>query len=485
MGMKRLLAFFIWLLAIAVNAANPSFVDLVQTNILWVAKNGNDSTAKPGNPALKYLTISNAVQAAVKPALVKVAPGVYNESVMLRDRIDLEMPSGVIISNNQATLPILFDDGNAVTNAITGSPFLIQNGNGANAAGIRLSGASDVFINRVDVETFTTVSSGIITTSAGGARLRCFGRVRSRNTGITANGGMLYFNGECYGTNDYGAIISATGSSNYITGVFYGELNSAIHIGGGFTMVEDVVALAFDDSFGWPVEMSGGSGVVNGSRLIAARQEAIGKYGGALLVLSGSTLEAGTNVSVSIHNDGVGSHGSIEIRTPCWANKPASPLMNIVSGGLMVSNVYQSKAPYVISAATRTNAVFDTNGNVTLSNTLVYTATTVAGAGNGNTNYTLLATSAFNYLGSSNVNISAVMRGVANEIRLFTVVVTNLSADTWGFQVSSVTNRWRFFSPMYGTNAPVVLTNNTALMLNCKSDGTNVFVDYNYYRPGL
>jgi len=111
---------------------------------------------------------------------------------------------------------------------------------------------------------------------------------------------------------------------------------------------------------------------------------------------------------------------------------------------------------------------------------------TIAGAGNGNTNYTLLASKGAMFLGSSNVNISAVMETPALLQRSFTAYVTNLSADTWGFQVSSVTNRWRWWGLNGGgTNAPTVLTNNTMLVVEGKCRGTNIVATYYYVRPGL
>lgn len=109
----------------------------------------------------------------------------------------------------------------------------------------------------------------------------------------------------------------------------------------------------------------------------------------------------------------------------------------------------------------------------------------VAGAGTGSTNYTLLATTGKMYLGSSNVNIVAVMNYEAGVVMPWTVYITNLSADTWGFSFSAATNRVRWQSWMYGTNAPVLLTNNTLLRLHGESEGTNTLVTYEYFSPAL
>jgi hypothetical protein len=364
MIMKRILTLTFLFCCLGLRAANPSFTDLLQTNITWVAKNGNDTTGRPGQPAKPYLTLSNAVQASLAPAIVKVAPGLYNESVLLKNGVNLEMPSGVIVSQSVAAIAVLFDDGNSVTSSISGSLKLVHTGNGANACGILLSGASAVSVDKADVQVFTTVAAGIKTVSGSGATLKFNGTVRSASAGLILSGVSSYFNGEAYGTNDYGIIASELGSSNYITGVVGSMLNSAIHIGDGFTTVEDCYSISFDNTFGWALEQSGGAGLVKDSQLVAVKQEAIGKYGGTLLRLSSCMLTAGTNVTVSIDNDGNGSHGDIEIQAPCWANKPANAAMNITSGSLVVSNTTHWKNPQVFKSVHNfTNIVARTNGN--------------------------------------------------------------------------------------------------------------------------
>lgn len=119
---------------------------------------------------------------------------------------------------------------------------------------------------------------------------------------------------------------------------------------------------------------------------------------------------------------------------------------------------------------------------VNVTNKVTYQNLTVSGAGTGSTNYTLLSGRTM-YLGSSNVNISAVMDyGAVTTTEYSSVAITNLSANTWGLSFSSVTNRW-FFQGTYGTNAPAVLTNNTRLELSFKHKGTNTWVGYTYYAP--
>ena len=160
-----------------------------------------------------------------------------------------------------------------------------------------------------------------------------------------------------------------------------------------------------------------------------------------------------------------------------------------------------------ISALIPTNAVAETNflaivvtplatngtrsitvGNLFSNRTVFASAMVISGAGNGNTNYTLLiggTNSPKMYLGSSNVSVTAIMGGLSNVVANWTATITNLSAINWGIGFSSATNRWRFWSSMYGTNAPSVLTNGTALVLQGESEGTNTTVRFNYFAPGF
>lgn len=113
-----------------------------------------------------------------------------------------------------------------------------------------------------------------------------------------------------------------------------------------------------------------------------------------------------------------------------------------------------------------------------------FAANTVSGAGSGSTNYTLIATTPKQYLGSSNVNISAVMGYTAGVVNEWSTTITNLSGNVWGIGFSSVTNRWLFNGPGGTTNSPSVLTNGTRLKLEGESEGTNVTVRYHYFTPG-
>ena len=159
-------------------------------------------------------------------------------------------------------------------------------------------------------------------------------------------------------------------------------------------------------------------------------------------------------------------------------------------GTKLVTNAWLAVEPEATFAvagprqALHTNAVLNI---VTHSNALSLASEVIAGAGNGNTNYTFVTTTnSLNdfYLGSSNVNIVANMYFPLGYPVYWNAYITNLSANTWGISFSAVTNRWRF-AGVNGTNAPTVLTNDTCLMLSCRSDGTNTLVGYTYYRPGL
>lgn len=330
-SMRHLAILSFFFLLTSLNAANPSFVDLVQTNLLWVAKNGNNSTANPGSPALKYSSISNAIQAAVSPALVIVDPGVYNESIILRNGIDLDMQSGVIISQSVASLAVVFDNGVVSTNTIRGHAKLIHTGDslGANTAnGLRLEASGFLDVEMIDIE---TLGDDALHTAGGSPYIRFKGRIAARGAGITIDNGSLNFVGEAFGTNDYGCRVSDASSSNYLSGFFYGKLNSAVHCGGGVSLIENAFCVSDDNAFGWGVEHSGGTVTVRNSILQPSKQEAIGKYGGTLMVVDGCQLVAGTNCTYSIDNDGTGNHGTLEFRGVNWVNKAINPAMNIVS----------------------------------------------------------------------------------------------------------------------------------------------------------
>ena len=71
------------------------------SNVLYVSKNGNNSTAKRNNPRLSYLTIKAAVNASQKGDLIYIYPGTYNEggNTLGRDSINFYCSPGAVVSN--------------------------------------------------------------------------------------------------------------------------------------------------------------------------------------------------------------------------------------------------------------------------------------------------------------------------------------------------------------------------------------------------
>lgn len=105
----------------------------------------------------------------------------------------------------------------------------------------------------------------------------------------------------------------------------------------------------------------------------------------------------------------------------------------------------------------------------------------VSGTGGANTNFTLQAIEPeVSINGFTNVSIRAVMQTDPTFAAYLNVTITNLSGSDRTLEFSAVTNRWRF-AGVYGTNAPSVLTNNTALLMSLRCLGTNTLVGYSYF----
>ena len=126
---------------------------------------------------------------------------------------------------------------------------------------------------------------------------------------------------------------------------------------------------------------------------------------------------------------------------------------------------------------------------ISLSNLFNPPSITVTGASSGFTNYALQFNGGsrhhFSLSSLSNVHLYAVLGSQSGVAVPWTASLTNLSGDTWGFNVSAGTNRFHFSGPDGETNAPTVLTNNTLLRLEGVSEGTNTWVKWRYYRPAL
>jgi hypothetical protein len=98
------------------------------------------------------------------------------------------------------------------------------------------------------------------------------------------------------------------------------------------------------------------------------------------------------------------------------------------------------------------------------------------------TNITLQATRHFTYIGSSNVNIVAIMGAPSLTVYKKTIVITNGTGVSWGIKFSAVSNNWKWpYLLGVGGAAPTVLTNATQLIIKADIEGTNVYADYKYF----
>jgi hypothetical protein len=94
------------------------------------------------------------------------------------------------------------------------------------------------------------------------------------------------------------------------------------------------------------------------------------------------------------------------------------------------------------------------------------------------TNVTLQANAGEVFIGTSNVNLVAIMGGAAGTVSYVTAVITNGTGFNWGIGFSAVTNKWRW---AYDQPAPTVLTNGTQLVIQARVEGTNVHAWRSYY----
>jgi hypothetical protein len=117
---------------------------------------------------------------------------------------------------------------------------------------------------------------------------------------------------------------------------------------------------------------------------------------------------------------------------------------------------------------------------------LSYPPVLLAGVGGANTNFTLVMPThgEVTINGFTNVSLRAIMGTDVGLAYYCQVLITNLSGSDRTLEFSTVTNRYRFYG-CNGTNAPSVLTNNTALMLSIRTQGTNGQVGYAYFTAPL
>lgn len=449
MGMKLLLTLLFSLLAVTGWAANPSFTDILQTNILWVAKNGNNSTAKPGSPALKYLTISNAVQAAVKPAVVRVAPGVYNESVNLKDGVDIHLEAGAdLFFTSAGSLTTLTDDGVRVTNSVYGLGSIGRFGS-TSAKVFEVAGDSRVSLAVKTVRAPGTSINGAIYVSCSTCFVDVTTEVYCGGLSVRmGGGGSSSFRGAIFSTNDYGYLISGD-SSNYLSGQVFSWLNSAVSPTGiGYLLIENSI-LTSSNLYG--IEVAGGDIDVRNSRVQSLRAvdgsgNAISKYGGDLMTLDSVQLISGANNVYSIDDQSNPSHGSIQIRGTVWANRPANPEMNITQGGVTVTNAFYFKQEQALASVHGlTNVVLQTNGHTIFPKTIA--------AGTNTASFTFITTNLLT--GQTYTNLS--QRGYV----VATVTLTNILAGD--FSAMSLIVDQNGDGTWDDTNGPVALQGVAAL----------------------
>lgn len=135
-----------------------------------------------------------------------------------------------------------------------------------------------------------------------------------------------------------------------------------------------------------------------------------------------------------------------------------------------------------------TNGTSDT---LFVSNTLSLASATVAGAGNGSTNFVFtLSTNSINHFYISGatgngVHIASMTGGATGFPIYWNLWCTNHSSGNTGIGFSSGTNSWVFKGDGGVTNAPSVLTNHCMLLMSGMCDGTKTYVGWTFFNPAL
>lgn len=130
----------------------------------------------------------------------------------------------------------------------------------------------------------------------------------------------------------------------------------------------------------------------------------------------------------------------------------------VVSGGLTLA----------------TNLTSDTVTLATLVATNSYIPVQITGVGGANTNFTLQAQQPEVVINAfTNVCLNAIMSYDPGRVDYVNLTMTNGSGSDRTFQFQATTNHVRW-AGVYGTNAPVIITNATALTISFRIQGTNV-----------
>lgn len=226
------------------------------SNVIFVAKNGNDTTAlaqftASGNKcalAYPFLTLAGARSAAVSlsptstaRALIVVFPGLYVEQLILANNVDWDLTTAVIDFQTDSATYTLTDNGVACNSIIYGNAQILRSA-GATALGcVNISAGSNVtlYYNTINA----TIGSGIynagtliaygntITAAAYGAvntagTSTINGNINSGNTSAYVTGGTQTINGNIVSSASYGANI--TGGTQTIKGNVTGYNTGAI-----------------------------------------------------------------------------------------------------------------------------------------------------------------------------------------------------------------------------------------------------------------
>lgn len=320
--------------------ANTASSTVTTDNVLYVAKNGNDGTGTRNKLTSPYLTIQAAITAASSGDMVYVYPGTYNESIVLKNGVNIYFTDGAIISNNTAS--IVTDNNVAVTCVIDGYGEFINTSTSSGRSVFVISNASSNIIIRAKYVENNGYSGACLYMDNGTVRYEVtnsYSKTYGSNKGIYILAGTLYFKGEIWSDLDYTILISS--ATVYIDGVVkalnvgaYG--NSAIHMAGtGY--VEFTGYAVSNKLFGW--EMSGGTAYIHDAVIeskataSAADGSAISYYGGTLLELSNVVLKSAHASAKCIETQGV-SNREVKVYTSSYASNAyqTSPAINFTFG---------------------------------------------------------------------------------------------------------------------------------------------------------
>ena len=338
---------------------------LTTNNVLYVAKNGDDATGLADRLDKPFLTVQAAITAASSGDLVYVYPGTYNESIILKDGVNIYLTDGATILNN--ALKTVTDNNVAVTCIIDGYGQILNTTVGTGYAIDIRNASSDITIRAKYVEC-TATSGASLYIFNGTVRYdvtKTYSKLGGSNQTVYVNAGTAYLKGEFISDLDYTVLIS--GATVYLNGTIralnIGSFgNSGIHMAGNgyldFTGYSTSAKL-----FG--LEQSGGTSYIHDAVIestnatVAADGSAISYYGGNLLELSNVILKCANASAKSIETQGV-NNKTLKVYTSSFATN----VYDTTAGKL---NFTFGKENLLISGTNIAHASLDTNSKVTLS----------------------------------------------------------------------------------------------------------------------